>query len=252
MLVSVTAEAAAVQGWTNKIIRTMPAETPGAPPPTYRQVWRFFFPLAGTAIMSTASNPILTYGIATAAIVWASPNGQVVDVAAYAVAWSMVILVFGPTLSITQASIAWAKSQDPTVRARGPRLLVGIGVGLAFLLALAALTPLTHWVFTTLLMAPERTAEVAEVVVLLFIPMPILHSISFMLRGRLIAEGRPTIVRRAQLVDLLALVAIVLIATNGPIPILLNGYSAAPFAAIVYNLVLCADIGMLVWARRKT
>ncbi|MGA7730984.1 MAG: hypothetical protein WCD37_06890 [Chloroflexia bacterium] len=256
MLVSVTAEAVAVQGWTNKIIRTMPAESPGVDAPTLGQVWRFFFPLAGTAVMSTVSNPILTSGIATAALVWASPNGQVVDVAAYSIAWSMAFLVFGPTLSMTQASIAWAKSPDPTVRERGPRLIVGMGVVLALLIGIASLTPLTHWIFTTLLTAPERTAQVAEVVARLFIPMPILHAISFMLKGKLIAEGRPTVVRRAQLVDLVALVALILLATSGPFASLLNGSSAAPFAAIVYNLVLCVDIGMLVWGlrgvRRKT
>ena len=62
MLVSVTAEAVAVQGWTNKIIRTMPAESPGVDAPTLGQVWRFFFPLAGTAVMSTVSNPDPDFG----------------------------------------------------------------------------------------------------------------------------------------------------------------------------------------------
>ena len=254
-LVSVTAEAVAVQGWTNRVIRTMPAETPGSPPPTFRQIWHYFFPLAGTAVMSTASNPILTSGIATAALVWASPNGQVVDVAAYSIAWSMAFLVFGPTLSMTQASIAWAKSPDPIVRERGPRVIIAVGLVLALLIAVASFTSVTHWVFTTLLTAPERTAQVAETVAMLFIPMPVLNSISFMLRGKLIAAGRPTVVRRAQVIDLVALIALVVLATSGPISSLLHGSSAAPFAAIAYNLLLGVDIAMLLWGgsiKRKT
>ncbi len=251
MLVSVTAEAVAVQGWTNRIINTMPAETPGTEAPTFAEIWRFFFPLAGTAIMNTLSNPILTSGIATAALVWASPDGQVVDVAAYSIAWSMAFLVFGPTLSMTQASIAWSKSNDRSVRERGPRVVVSVGFGLALLIAVASFTPVTHWIFTSLLMAPERTAQVAEVVARLFVPMPILHSISFMLRGKLIAAGKPTIVRRAQVVDLLALLTMIVIATNGPLPSWLHSLAAAPFAAVAYDLVLCVDIGMLLWARRS-
>lgn len=255
MLVSVTAEAAAVQGWTNRIIKSMPEMMPDTPAPTFAQVWKFFLPLAGTAIMNTLSNPVLTSGIATAALIWASPSGQVVDVAAYSIAWSMAFLVFGPTLSMTQASIAWSKSPNPDVRERGPRVIVGVGVALAILIGVASLTPLTHWIFTNLLTAPERTAQVAEMVARLFIPMPILHSISFMLRGQLIAAGRPTVVRRAQFVDLLAMFALIFVATNGPIADLLHGNSAAPFAALAYNLVLCVDIGMLLLGRggvRKT
>jgi len=251
MLLSVTAEAVAVQGWTNRIIRGLPDETPGTPPPTFAHAWKFFFPLAGTAIMNTLSNPILTSGIATAALIWASPNGQVVDVAAYSIAWSMVFLVFGPTLSMTQASIAWAKSTDPVVRERGPRLLVGAGMALAVLIAIASFTPLTHWIFTDLLTAPEKTAQVAETVARWFIVMPILQAISFTMRGQLIAAGRPTVVRRAQLVDLIALLVLVFLATKEPIASLLQGQDAAPFAAIAYNLVLCVDIGMLLWARRR-
>lgn len=251
MLVSVTAEAVAVQGWTSRIIRSLPYETPGTPPPTIAHVWKFFLPLAGTAIMNTLSNPILTSGIATAALVWASPSGQVVDVAAYSIAWSMAFLVFGPTLSMTQASIAWSKSPDPVVRERGPRLLLGVGVTLAVLIALASLTPLIHWLFVNLLTAPDNTARVAEIVARYFIPMPILHAISFTLRGQMIAAGKPTIVRRAQLADLLALLALVFLATNGPLASLLHGQSAAPFAAVAYNLVLCVDIAMLTWSRKR-
>ena len=133
MLVSVTAEAAAVHGWTGRILRSMPESIPGKPAPTYRDLWRFIFPLSGTSIMSTLVQPVVTGGIATAAIAWASPNGSVVAVASYAIAWSMAFLVFGPTLSMTQASIAWSSNPNPQVRERGPRVILTFGVGLALL-----------------------------------------------------------------------------------------------------------------------
>ncbi|MEO8285408.1 MAG: hypothetical protein ABI670_03115 [Chloroflexota bacterium] len=246
MLFSVTAEAVAVQGWTNRIIRQMPETTPGKPAPTYRDIWHFFFPLGLTSIMSTTMQPLLTAGIASAAVAWASPGGPVVAVASYAVAWSLAVLVFGPTLSMTQAAITWSKSTDASVRERGPRLIVGMGVGLAAVMAVASLTPLIYWIFTVLLDAPPVTASLAADVTRWFIPMPILHSISFMLRGRLIAAHHPTVVRRAQLVDLVTLFVIVVAVTNGPLVPLLQGAPAAPFAALAYDLMLVVDITMLL------
>jgi hypothetical protein len=250
MLVSVTAEAVAVQGWTNRILRAMPETTPGKPAPTYRDIWRFCFPLSATSIMSTLMQPLLTAGIAAAAVAWASPSGPVVAVASYAVAWSLAALVFGPTLSMTQASIAWNKSDDPSVRERGPRVILGVGLGLAALMAIASFTPAIYWVFTAVLDAPPTTASLAVDVTRWFIPMPILHSTSYMLRGRLIAMGRPTVVRRAQLIDLVTLFAIVFLATNGPLVALLHGAPAAPFASLAYDLMLCVDIAVLFWSLR--
>ena len=252
MLVSVTAEAVAVHGWTARVLRTMPETTPGKPAPTYRALWHFFFPLSGTAIMSTLTNPVLTAGIASAAVAWASPDGSVVAVAAYAVAWSMAFLVFGPTLSMTQASIAWNSSADPVVRERGPRVLVGVGVVLALLMTVVALTPLAHWIFSTLLSAPEQTAAIAATVAIFLIPMPVFQSTSYMLRGKLIARHEPRAVRRAQLIDLVALVVVVVLTTASFSPLvgLLRGVPAAPAAAVAYNLILCVDIGVLLLSLR--
>jgi hypothetical protein len=246
MLVSVTAEAIAVQGWTSRVLRTMPETTPGKPAPTYGDLWRFFFPLSGTAIMNTLVNPVLTAGIAAAAIIWASPNGSVVAVASYAIAWSMAFLMFGPTLSMTQASIAWHGSSDPEVRERGPRVILAVGTALALLVAIASFTPLASWIFTSLLQTPPVTAAMALDVTRWLIPMPILNSASYMLRGKLIARHEPKAVRRAQFFDLLALVLLVQLATNAPLATLFHGLPAAPLAAIAYNLMLCVDIIILL------
>jgi hypothetical protein len=251
MLVSVTAEAIAVQSWTNRILRAMPETTPGKPAPTYRDIWRFSFPLNVTSIMSTLMQPLLVAGIAAAAVAWASPGGPVVAVASYALAWSMAVLVFGPTLSMTQASIAWNKSEDASVRERGPRVILGVGVGLSALMALVSFTPVIYWLFTVVLDAPPVTAALAVDVTRWFIPMPILSAASFMLRGRLIAMGRPTIVRRAQLIDLATLFVIVFLATGGPLVPLLQGAQAAPFASLAYDLMLCVDIAVLTWSLRR-
>jgi len=196
-------------------------------------------------VMSTMMQPVVTAGIASAAVVWASPNGSVVAVASYAIAWSMAFLVFGPTLSMTQASIAWNSSPDPETREKGPRVLIGFGIGLAALMALATFTPFSHWLFTTIIQAPPLTAASAVAVAHWLIPIPVLHSISFFLRGKLIARGNPKAVRRAQLVDLAAIFVIVQLATNGPLVGLLQGAPAAPLAAVAYNAMLVVDITIL-------
>lgn len=245
MLVSVTAEAVAVHSWTGRLLRDVPEEGTSGTSPTYRDLWRFVFPLAGTSMMSTMMQPVVTAGIASAAVAWASPNGAVVAVASYAIAWSMAFLVFGPTLSMTQASIAWSSSPDPQTRRLGPRVLIGVGVGLALLMALTSFSPVASWIFTELLRTPPLTAAMAVEVSHWLVPMPILHSISFMLRGKLIARHEPAAVRRAQFINLASLFLIVQLATNGPLLPFLQGAPAAPLAAIAYNSVLCVDIIVL-------
>lgn len=251
MLASVTAEAMAVHGWSARVLRALPETTPDKPPITYRDLWRFFLPLAGTSTLSTLTQPVLTAGIASAAVAWASPNGSVVAVASYAIAWSMAFLVFGPTLSMTQASIAWSSNPDPLVRRRGPRLLLAVGAAMALLMAIASFSGFAFWLFYDILKAPLLTATTAVDVTRWLIIMPVLHSASFMLRGQLIARGDPHAVRRAQIWDLLALFAIVQLATNGPLTSMLQGMSAAPLAAIAYNLMLCVDIAILSMSLRR-
>jgi hypothetical protein len=250
ILVSVTAEAVAVHNWTQRVLRTMPPSNPDKPPPTYRDLWRFIFPLSLTATMGTLTVPVLTAGIASAAVAWASPNGSVVAVASYAVAWSVAFLVFGPTLSMTQAAIAWHSSPDPDVRERGPRVIMGVGVGLALLMTLATFTPFAYWLFSSVLSAPEQTARMAADVTLWLIPMPILHSASYMLRGKLIARHEPRAVRRAQFIDLVFLLAIIWLATATPLSALFHGLPAAPLASVAYNLMIGVDIVVLLFSLR--
>jgi len=249
MLVSVTAEAAAVHGWTGRVLRSMPESVPGKAAPTYRSLWRFVFPLSGTAIMSTLMQPVVTGGIAAAAIAWHSSNGRVVEIASYAIAWSMAFLVFGPTLSMTQASIAWSGSPNPQVRERGPHVILGMGVVLALLMAIASFTPFAYWLFTYLLDTQPATAAAAVNVAHWLVPMPILHATSFMLRGKLIARHRPDIVRLAQFIDLAAIVGIIALAT-GPLASLFQGAPAAPLAAIAYNSMLVVDVLVLLISLR--
>jgi hypothetical protein len=53
-------------------------------------------------------------------------------------------------------------------------------------------------------------------------------------------------------VDLLSIFVIIQLAVApfSPLPALLQGASAAPVAAIAYNLMLCADIGILLLSLR--
>ncbi len=168
MLVSVTAESLAVQGWTTRIMRTMPETTPGKPPPTWTDIRRFFFPLSGTSIMSTLVQPTIRAGIASAAVAWAvsaDKSGQAVAatlaVASYQTAWSMAFLAFGPTLSMTQASIAWNGSPDPAVRLKGPRVILWAGAVLMAIMALFGFTPLAQVLFGTIIEAPPQTAPLS-------------------------------------------------------------------------------------------
>jgi progressive ankylosis protein len=250
MLVSVTAEAVAVHGWTQRVLRSMPKATQDKPALTYRDLWRFFLPLSATSIMSTLVQPVMRAGIASAAVVWAASEGSEVALASYAVAWSLAALVFGPSLSMTQASIAWSSSPNREVRRRGPRVILSVGVGLALFMAVASFSPFAYWLFTEVLRAPAQIASSAADVARWMVPMPVLHAASYMLRGKHIARHDPKAVRRAQFIDLVAIVAVVLLAT-GPLAGLFRGLPAPPLAAIAFNLMLCVDIIVLGASLRR-
>ena len=57
-------------------------------------------------------------------------------------------------------------------------------------------------------------------------------------------------VRRAQLIDLVAIIVIIQLATNTPLSALFHGLPAAPLAVIAYDLMLAVDVLVLLVSLR--
>ena len=129
MLVSVSAESAYTHVSAGRLLADLPAHAPDGRPLTGRLLWRFFWPLAGTSVLSTLGRPILSAGLAAAA-----GAGADAALAAWGVAWGLLFLINGATLTLGQVAIAWGhppqrglarpwRPRDPGARCRavGPR-----------------------------------------------------------------------------------------------------------------------------------
>ena len=252
MLISVTAEAA----YTDVAARRLLAGLPDADPSdsarralTLRALWDVFWPLAGTAIINTLNRPLLSAGIAAVAVAAAGAGAEEPALAAWGVAWGLAVLLYGPTLTLSQVSIAWEKDPRPGMTERGARVILGIGLLLAGALAGIAFTPLAGWLLGEVYVVTPALAAVAQPVMQIVVPVPLLMAASALVRGRLIARGRPRAVRTAQIVDLLVLAAVLTLGLTWPLPLPRPG--GALVAALGMLAVGVSDLSVLAWRLRS-
>ncbi len=99
MLASVTAEAIYAHWAAERLLADLPAGAPDGRDLSLRDLWTFYWPLAGTSILSTVNRPVLSAGLAIAATA-AGGGGADTALAAWGVAWGMLFLLNGATLTL--------------------------------------------------------------------------------------------------------------------------------------------------------
>jgi Na+-driven multidrug efflux pump len=234
MQVSVIAEALVVIAPALRIVREMPAG-PGERPLSRRGLLRFYQPLAITMILRQIARPILSAGIAAAQFPQRS-------LAAWSVAWSLVLLPFGVTLGLEQVVIAKGGSLGSSTRVR--RFTLGVGLVLSAVLVLIVFTPLVYAVLEFLF---ELTPEIELLVILALrwtALLPLLQSLQAMLRGSAIGGDRTPDVRTAVTISL---AATALVAVLGPRVSVATGVIIGATATMLAAL---AEVGWLAWRER--
>jgi Na+-driven multidrug efflux pump len=253
MVVSVTAEAVYTDLAARRLLRALPAAVPGdllLHPLTRRALWDVFWPLAGTGLLNMLNRPLLSAGIAASAVAVVGAGADEAALAAWGLAWSLVMLVNGATLLFSQVAIAWDADPRPGMGPRGARVLLGMGVTLAGVLVALAFTPVAHWLLGQVYGAPPALIALAEPVLRLLVPLPLLMAAGAILRGRLIARGRARAGRTAQLVDIVVLAAGIGLALTWPDPAWRPG--GAVLGALATLSVWTSDLLVLSWSLRAT
>jgi hypothetical protein len=234
MLISVTAEAAYAHWSATRLLADLPDVDPVAPPLTMRHLWGFYWPLAGTSILSTLGRPVLSAGLAAAAGAQADAA-----LAAWGVAWGLLFLINGATLTLGQVAIAWDSNPSLAWRRRGDRLILGLGVTLAAAVALLIITPLGGWILDNFYEATPPLRASALQTLALLVPVPIIFTANALLRGKLIARRQTRLVQRAGLIDLAVMVAVLALGVAWPLP---GPRPAAPtLGALTMLAVYCTD-----------
>lgn len=198
MDVSVIVEAALITWVTGRVLRSQafPAEPPPGEtePLTPRSLWRFYRPLAMTSILRQTTRPMLNAGIAAAGMPRAS-------LAAWPVAWGLVILITGPAWSLQQLTTALATGRPAYRRVRNFALALSAIFGL--LLALVAFTPLYGWVMGGIYNLSPELQELARPATQIMVTLPLIMGAQAVLRGVLILAGCTGDVRTAMAVNVL-------------------------------------------------
>jgi len=251
MLASVSAEALYTHWQAGRLLADLPQSAPGGTKLTWRGLWTFYWPLAGTSFLSTLSRPVLSAGLAAAAgAAGGGVAGADAALAAWGIAWGLLFLVNGATLTLGQVAIAWDKQPDPELRSRGDRLIVGVGLALSALVAASVLTPVAGLLLDTIYAVSPAVRAAALPTLALLTPVPLLFATNSLLRGKLIARHRTRLVQRAQGIDLVVLLTVLAVGINWPDP------AAHPAATVLGALamlaVYCTDFTVLGLGLRAT
>ncbi|HUS17415.1 MAG TPA: hypothetical protein VM536_20660 [Chloroflexia bacterium] len=250
MLASVTAEAAYTHWTANRLLRDLPARAADGQELTQRGLWQFYWPLAGTSLLNTLNRPLLSAGLAAAASVTGGIAGADVALAAWGVAFGMLFLVNGATLTLGQVAIAWDAHPEAAYRRRGDRLILGLGVGLTLLVAAAVVSPVAAWLLDTIYTVSPAVRAAALPVLALLTPVPLFFTVNSLLRGKLINRRQTRLVQRAGLIDLLVLAAVLFAGVHWPDPA--TRPAATTLGALAMLAVYSTDFVVLGLGLRRT
>ena len=235
MDLSVTIEAALITWATRPILRSasyQPGEAgDGTTVLTWRDLWRFYRPLAVTSILRQTTRPVLNAGIAAAEMARAS-------LAAWPVAWSLTILIAGPAWSLQQLTTALTVDRASYRRVRS--FALGLSLLFTLLLGLVAFTPLYGLVMGGVYNLSPELQELARPAIQVMALYPLLMGIQSLLRGVLIRGGQTGTVQAAMTANVLTLAVAVMMGA------LLFSFTGVVVAAIA---VMAGALAELVWLR---
>ncbi len=200
-----------------------------------RDLWRFYRPLAATSIIQQAARPVLNAGIAAAVL-------GVESLAAWPVAWSLVILIAGPGWSLQQLTNALAADEAAYRRVRSFCLV--LCAVFVVLLGLVAVTPLYGLAMGGVYNLSPELQALAKPATLLLIPFPLLLGMQGVLRGVRIRRGRTTAVRSGVVVNVVVLAVTIVVGVTLVRP------TGVVLAAVANQTGILAELAWLWWRGR--
>jgi hypothetical protein len=204
---------------------------------TYRAISLLYIPLAASWVLMLAEAPLINAFLAR------GPDPEV-SLAAFGVAYGIILVVEGPILMMLELSVARSKSWPAFRKIRSFYVIVGLaitGVGLALFY-----TPLCQVFLCGLMGIPQEIAQatVPALRVIVWWPLPIgwrrIH------QGILINDGRTRIIGVATALRLVVLLAVLVV-----------GQSLAPVASAVLAtsgmvLSVIVEAGLIHWAAQSS
>ncbi len=185
---------------------------------TYRQGWRFYYPLAIAAVLASTAKPWITAGIARG-------SDATTALAAYSVAWSLGSILINPMQNLHQTTLVLGRGPEGDRHVRWFALAVG-GVASSLLLTLG-LSPLGSFVLTRWVGVDGRLLALTLRNLQVMAALPLLFSGLEYLTGVMLARGYTGVISTAKIGNLAAtMVAVTLIAGRsmvvGPLSLIIG------------------------------
>jgi hypothetical protein len=218
-------------------------ETPTAHLPStermiYTQFIRFLLPLVLTMVVQEFSGQVLNGGIARV------PRATE-TLAAYGLAWGLVMFLTSSLLQIRQLGLVLVDSRPAFEKVQ--RFVLLAGLVLAVVVASLALTPLGVWVIEELHGVVQPLSFVVREALFWFIPLPFLHGLMRFYSGLLMRIRRTDVASYATTSGIgVSILAVFLLLPAGFIqerPILLP--------LLVTYVGVLAELGILLWGHRR-
>ena len=218
------------------VLKQQLAPDPEAEPSTltYRELFWFHLPLAGTAALALLIQPLVTFTLARL------PQ-PTLTLAAWPLIFHATLAMRSPGFSLPEAVIALTRDDGSTDAAIRRFSLTLTGVVLAGV-ALFAASPIVSWYLSGLQDATADVAAPARLGLLLLIPFPALTILTSWLNGLLIHGKRTRIVNEAMMVNVAVTVA--LLAAG-----LAIRWPGITTAAVALDAALAAQLLYLLWRR---
>jgi hypothetical protein len=147
---------------------------------TYRQIFRFWLPLATTWLMMAVEGPYL------AAII-ARLEHPTENLAAFGVAFAFAIIIEAPVIMLMSASTALVRDRDSYLALR--RFTYGLSAVLTLVQVIAVVPPVFDWIADTLVGLPPDVARLTHQGLALMLPWPMAIGYRRFRQGLLISHN---------------------------------------------------------------
>ncbi len=211
------------------------APTADGDPLTYRDLFWFHLPLAGTSLLILLVQPLVTFSLARL-------DRPTDNLAAWPVVFQIILMARAAALALPEAVIALTKGSHTFAPVR--RFSINLALAITVLMGLFIVTPAArYYIFTV----QDMTAEVGNLALsslIFFLLFPGLTTIVTWLRGLLISHRATKDVNVGMGVNMVITAVILAIG-------LLQQWSGLLTAAIALNLALLSEIVYLVWQTQR-
>ncbi|MGH6961467.1 MAG: hypothetical protein ACREE7_13355 [Dongiaceae bacterium] len=205
-------------------------------PLTYRDLFWFHLPLAGTSFLILLVQPMVAYSLARL-------DNPTQSLAAWPLVFQVVLIARAAAFALPEVVIALTKGPETLQPIR--RFSAALAVGITLLIALFIYTSLVSLYLFDVQDATPAVGEAARQGLFFFLPLPGLTVLLSWLRGLLINTHATQVVNAGMAVHLLVTAAILFVGVQTRLPGIFT-------AAIALNGAHCAELLTLWWGVQRS